>query len=82
MKTGIEHIYEVFKKTANIATEYFARGDKLSLRVADNLINYMEGIAFASLMAYKETERDIDLVSEMHTIATDYRVSIWNQQQN
>lgn len=74
MKTGIEHIYEVFKKTANTATEYFVRGDKTSLRVADNLINYMEGLGFAGLMAYKEKKSDYDLVNEMNTTTADYRV--------
>lgn len=74
MKTGTEHIYIQFKNVQGMVEEYFAKGDKASLRVADALISYMEGLAFASLMSYKERRHDIELAVKMNNIASDYRI--------
>lgn len=73
MKTGIEHMYEQFKCMSEAIYEWFAEPNEISLMLALNYINYIEGIAFAALMARKENANDSDIAVRMHREAEDLR---------
>ena len=66
MKTGIEHIREQFNRMADLTRGYLNKPHELNLLIALNTINYLEGLAFAAMMAHKESEKDADLATEMH----------------
>lgn len=65
MKTGIEHIHEQFERMAGLAREYLNKPHEINLVCALNTINYLEGLAFAAVMADKKTESDADLAALM-----------------
>lgn len=73
MKTGIEHMYEQFKSMSEAIAEWLAEPNEISLMLALNYINYIEGIAFAALMAHKENEIDSDIAVRMHREAGNLR---------
>ena len=73
MKTGIEHMYEQYKCMSEAITEWLAEPNEISLMLALNCINYIEGIAFAALMAHKENANDSDIAARMHREAGDLR---------
>ena len=65
MKTGIEHIRAQFERMADLTREYLNQPNELNLLISLNTINYLEGLAFAAIMARKETEKDAELASVM-----------------
>lgn len=73
MKTGIEHMYEQFKYMSEAIVECLAEPNEISLMLALNYINYIEGIAFAALMAHKENEDDSVIAARMAQEARDLR---------
>lgn len=73
MKTGIERMHEQYKFMSEAITEWLAEPNEISLMLALNYINYIEGIAFAALMAHKENANDIDIAARMHREAGDLR---------
>lgn len=73
MKTGIEHIRAQFERMADLTREYLNHPHELNLFVALSTINYLEGLAFAAMMAHKETEKDSDLAAEMYDDANFLR---------
>lgn len=73
MKTGIGHMYEQFKYMSGAIVEWLAEPNEISLMLALNYINYIEGIAFAALMAHKENENDSDIAVRMRREAGDLR---------
>ena len=79
MKTGIERIKIVFDESADRAEKHFSIGGKMHLDVADYILNYLEGIAFAATMAYKEKMSDYELADEMFERARNLRMQILNK---
>lgn len=65
MKTGIEHMNEQFEAMVKAVEEWLAEQNDESLEMAIEIINYLEGIAFAALMAHKENENDSDIAVKM-----------------
>lgn len=65
MKTGVEHMYEQYKCVSKAIAEWLAEPNEISLMLALNHINYIEGIAFAALMARKENANDSDIAARM-----------------
>lgn len=65
MKTGIEHVYNQFETMAKTVEEWLAEENDESLEMSIEIINYLEGVAFAALMAHKENENDIDIAVKM-----------------
>lgn len=65
MKTGIEHIRDRFEHKADLTREYLNRPNEINLFCALNTLNYLEGLAFAAVMADKKTENDADLAAQM-----------------
>lgn len=66
MKTGIAHIQAQFERMADLTRWCLNKPHESNLHVAINTINYLEGLAFAAIMAYKECESDVDLAAAMH----------------
>lgn len=79
MKTGIESIKIVFDESAIRAEKHFSIGGKMHLDVAEYILNYLEGIAFAATMAHKEKMTDYDLADEMFERAHNLRMQILNK---
>ena len=65
MKTGIEHMNEQFNYMASVITEYLTEPNEVNMFLAVQHISYIEGIAFAALMAHKENENDSDIAVKM-----------------
>lgn len=65
MKTGIEHVYNHFEALAKTVEEWLAEANDESLEMSIEFINYLEGVAFAALMAHKENENDTDIAVSM-----------------
>ena len=76
MKTGIERIKVAFDESAIRVEKYLSIGGKMRLDVADYMLNYLEGIAFAVSMAHKEKMSDFDLADEMFERAHNLRMQI------
>lgn len=73
MKTGIEHVYNHFETMAKTVEEWLAEENDESLEMSIDLINYLEGVAFAALMAHKENENDSDIAIKMSQEARGLR---------
>lgn len=65
MKTGIEHVYNHFETMAKAVKEWLSDENDESLEMSIEIINYLEGVAFAALMAHKENENDSDIAVRM-----------------
>lgn len=65
MKTGIEHVYNHFETLAKTVKEWLAAENDERLEMSIQLIDYLEGVAFAALMAHKENENDTDIAVRM-----------------
>lgn len=65
MKTGIEHVYNHFETLAKTVEEWLAAENDERLEMSIQLIEYLEGVAFATLMAHKENENDSDMAVRM-----------------
>lgn len=76
MKTGIEHVYSHFEALAKAVVEWLTEANDESLEMSIEIINYLEGVAFAALMAHKENENDIDIAvrmsQEARVLRSDY----------
>lgn len=76
MKTGIEHVYSHFGALAKAVEEWLTEANDESLEMSIEIINYLEGIAFAALMAHKENENDHDIAvrmsQEARVLRSDY----------
>lgn len=73
MKTGIDHIWEHFNAMSYRTTQHLNKRDKICLDIALQQINYLEGLAFAALMAHKENEDDSIIAARMSQEAADLR---------
>ena len=73
MKTGIDHIWEHFNTMSYRTIQHLNKPNKLSLDIALQQINYLEGLAFAALMAHKENEDDSIIAARMSQEAADLR---------
>lgn len=73
MKTGIEHVYNHFEAVAKAVKEWLADENDESLEMSIDIINYLEGVAFAALMAHKENENDSDIAVKMSQEARGLR---------
>lgn len=65
MRTGIDYMFEQFNVMATFTTEYLSKLNETNMFLAACHINYIEGIAFAALMAHKENENDSDIAVRM-----------------
>lgn len=76
MKTGIEHVYSHFESLAKAVEEWLTEANDESIEMSIEIINYLEGVAFAALMAHKENENDIDIAvrmsQEARVLRSDY----------
>lgn len=77
--TGIERIKIVFDESAIRAEKHFSIGGKMHLGVAEDILNYLEGITFAVTMAHKEKMSDYDLADEMFDRVHNLRMKILNK---
>lgn len=66
MKTGIEHMSVQFEAMAKSVEEWLEEVNNVSLEMSIQIINYLEGIAFAALIAHKERESDIEIANRMY----------------
>lgn len=65
MRTGIEYMRDQFSHMSALITEYLADPNEINMLIAAQHISYIEGIAFAALMAHKENENDSDIAVAM-----------------
>lgn len=65
MNTAIGRIREHFNIMADITRKFLNKPNDINLGLAINSIYYLEGIAFAAIMAHKECESDADLAAAM-----------------
>lgn len=73
MKTGIEHIREQFNYMDNLIIEYLNEPNETNMFIAAQHISYLEGLAFAALMAHKENENDVDIAITMSKACRELR---------
>lgn len=69
MKTGIEHMNVQFESMAKAVEQWLEEVNNVSLEMSIQIINYLEGIAFAALMAHKERESDVEIANRMYAKA-------------
>lgn len=79
MRTGIEHMFNQFKVMAAFITEYLSEPNETNMFLASSHIDYIEGIAFAALMAHKETENDSYIAAKMSQEACDLRSAYYDK---
>ena len=65
MKTAIGCIQEHFNTMSDITRKFLNKPNAVNLELAINSIYYLEGLAFAAIMAHKESESDADLAAAM-----------------